>query len=241
MKHLIELLQEYITNTNNLVFLGGAGVSTESGIPDFRSSEGIYVNGFNYPAETILSHSFFFEHTAKFYQFYKKYILHLSAKPNITHYKLTKLEQSGKLKNIVTQNIDGLHQKAGSINLLELHGCIQKNHCIKCNKMYPAEYIFNSLDIPLCACGSIIKPDIVLYEESLDHTVLKNAINTICNADMLIVAGTSLTVYPAAGLINYFNGRYLILINRSSTPYDRYADLIINDNIGEVFSKIILE
>ncbi len=240
MKQKFEIFQNYITDSKDIVFLGGAGVSTESGIPDFRSSEGVYSKEINYPAETVLSRSFFFEHTREFYHFYNKYMLYLHAEPNITHNKLTELEQSGKLKSIITQNIDGLHQKAGSRNVLQLHGCILDNSCIKCHKEYSVEYIYESSDVPTCTCGGVIKPGIVLYEEPLDPIVLEQAINAITDADMMIVGGTSLNVYPAAGLINYFNGRYLVLINRTPTPYDRHADLIINDSIGEVFSKIVL-
>lgn len=223
---------------NNIVFFGGAGVSTESGIPDFRSEDGLYNQHYKYPPEEILSHTFFINNMIEFYRFYKEKMNSLKYEPNITHFKLSELEKNGKLKAIITQNIDGLHQKAGSKVVYELHGSILRNYCMKCNKFYDAEYVFSSKDIPKCSCGGVIKPDVVLYEEMLDDKTLTKAIAAINAADMLIVAGTSLTVYPANSLINYFKGKYLVLINKSSTPYNSMADLVINDSLGKVFSKI---
>ena len=239
MEDKIKQLEELINESNNIVFFGGAGVSTESGIPDFRNKDGLYNQHYKYPPEEILSHTFFMNNTEEFYRFYKAKMNSLKYEPNITHIKLAELEKLGKLKAIVTQNIDGLHQKAGSKTVYELHGSVLRNYCMKCNKFYNAEYVFNSNDIPKCSCGGIIKPDVVLYEEGLDDKTVENSINAIENADMLIVAGTSLTVYPASGLINYFNGKNLVLINKDSTPYDNKANLVINDSLGKVFSKII--
>lgn len=238
MEDKIKQFKELINKHNNIVFFGGAGVSTESGIPDFRSKDGLYNQNYKYPPEEILSHTFFMNNTKEFYRFYKAKMNSLKYEPNITHIKLTELENKGKLKAIVTQNIDGLHQKAGSKTVYELHGSVLRNYCMKCNQFYDAEYIFNSNDIPKCNCGGIIKPDVVLYEEGLDNETLENSINAIRNADMLIVAGTSLTVYPASGLINYFRGKDLVLINKDITPYDRIANLVINDSLGKVFSEI---
>ena len=238
MENKIEKFIELINESNNIVFFGGAGVSTESGIPDFRSKDGLYNQKYKYPPEEILSHSFFINNTEEFYKFYKEKMNSLKYKPNITHIKLAELERKGKLKAVITQNIDGLHQKAGSENVYELHGSVLRNYCMKCNKFYDAEYVFNSKNIPKCSCGGIIKPDVVLYEEGLDENTIKNSINAIQKADTLIVAGTSLTVYPASGLINYFRGRNLVLINRDSTPYDSKANLVINENLGKIF-KII--
>ncbi len=239
MENKIEQLKKMINDSNNIVFFGGAGVSTESGIPDFRSKDGLYNQHYKYPPEEILSHTFFMKHMNEFYTFYKDKLNSLKYKPNITHLKLAKLEHQGKLKAIVTQNIDGLHQKAGSKVVYELHGSVLRNYCMKCNKFYDADYVFNSEGIPRCNCGGVIKPDVVLYEEGLDDTTVNNSITAIEKADMLIVAGTSLMVYPASGLINYFKGKYLVLINRSSTPYDHMADLVINASLGEVFKQII--
>ncbi len=239
MESNIEILKEYINESNNIVFFGGAGVSTESGIPDFRSKDGLYNQKYDYPPEEILSHSFFIEKPKEFYKFYKDKMNSLKYEPNITHKQLVELEKIGKLKAIVTQNIDGLHQKAGSKNVLELHGSVLRNYCMKCNKFYPAEFIFDSKGIPKCNCGGIIKPDVVLYEESLDNTILHNSIQYIQNADLLIVAGTSLTVQPASGLINYFGGKHIVLINNDKTQYDNKADLIINESLGKVFKVII--
>ena len=239
MENKIEQLKKMINDSNNIVFFGGAGVSTESGIPDFRSEDGLYNQHYKYPPEEILSHTFFMKHMDEFYTFYKDKLNSLKYEPNITHLKLAKLEHQGKLKAIVTQNIDGLHQKAGSKVVYELHGSVLRNYCMKCNKFYDADYVFNSEGIPRCNCGGVIKPDVVLYEEGLDDTTVNNSITAIEKADMLIVAGTSLMVYPASGLINYFKGKYLVLINRSSTPYDHMADLVINASLGEVFKQII--
>ena len=239
MESNIEKLKEYINESNNIVFFGGAGVSTESGIPDFRSKDGLYNQKYDYPPEEILSHSFFIEKPKEFYKFYKDKMNSLKYEPNITHKQLVELEKIGKLKAIVTQNIDGLHQKAGSKNVLELHGSVLRNYCMKCHKFYPAEFVFDSKGIPKCNCGGIIKPDVVLYEESLDNTLLYNSIKYIQNADLLIVAGTSLTVQPASGLINYFGGKHIVLINNDKTQYDNKADLIINESLGKVFKVII--
>ena len=239
MENKIEQLKKMINDSNNIVFFGGAGVSTESGIPDFRSEDGLYNQHYKYPPEEILSHTFFIKHMDEFYTFYKDKLNSLKYEPNITHLKLAKLEHQGKLKAIVTQNIDGLHQKAGSKVVYELHGSVLRNYCMKCNKFYDADYVFNSEGIPRCNCGGVIKPDVVLYEEGLDDTTVNNSITAIEKADMLIVAGTSLMVYPASGLINYFKGKYIVLINRSSTPYDHMADLVINASLGEVFKQII--
>ena len=235
----ITKLNSLISECNNIVFFGGAGVSTESGIPDFRSKDGLYNMKYDYPPEEILSHTFFIEHTTEFYRFYKDKLNSLKYEPNITHYKLAELEKNGKLKAIITQNIDGLHQKAGSNNVLELHGSVLRNFCTRCNKFYDAKFIFNSkANIPKCDCGGTIKPDVVLYEEGLDDDIYNNSIKAISNCDMLIIAGTSLTVYPASYLINYFNGKYLVLINKTFTPMDYKANLVINDSLGNVFSKL---
>lgn len=220
------------------MFFGGAGVSTESGIPDFRSVDGLYNQRFEYPPEEILSHTFFVNHTEYFYDFYREKMLALDARPNDAHIKLAQLEKSGKLSVVVTQNIDGLHQMAGSKNVYELHGSVHRNYCMSCHKFYDAEYIKNSEGIPRCECSGIIKPDVVLYEEGLNDDVVRGAINAIANADCLIVAGTSLNVYPAAGFIRYFNGKYFVLINRDKTPADSSADLVIHDSVGKILSKI---
>ena len=238
MNGKIEKFKQLIEECNNIVFFGGAGVSTESGIPDFRSKDGLYNQQYKFPPEEILSHSFFMDNTSEFYRFYKAKMNSLKYEPNITHIKLAELERNGKLKAVVTQNIDGLHQKAGSKEVYELHGSVLRNYCMKCGKFFDAEYVFSSEDIPKCDCGGVIKPDVVLYEESLDSKTLENSVKAIINADMLIVAGTSLTVYPASGLINYFRGKYLVLINRDATSYDNEADLVIYDSLGNVFSKI---
>lgn len=238
MDNKIEEILKLIDNSNNIVFFGGAGVSTESGIPDFRSKDGLYNQKYDYPPEEILSHSFFMNNISEFFKFYREKMNSLKYKPNITHRKLAELERVGKLKAVVTQNIDGLHQKAGSKKVFELHGSIYKNHCMKCHKFYSAEYVFDSKDIPRCTCGGIIKPNVVLYEEGLDENTYNNAIISIQNADMLIVGGTSLTVYPASGLINYFGGNNLVLINRDTTPFDNVADLVINESLGKVFEKL---
>ena len=234
----IEKLQEIIDKSNNIVFFGGAGVSTESGIPDFRSKDGLYHMKYKYPPEEILSHSFFMDNPEEFYKFYKDKMNSLNVKPNISHEFLAKLEKAGKLRAIITQNIDGLHTKAGSKNVLELHGTIYKNHCIKCNKEYSAEYVFNSESVTYGECGGIIKPDVVLYEEALNDFTVMQAINYIKQADVLIVAGTSLTVYPASGLIRYFRGKHLVIINRDTTDYDNMAELVIHEKLGDVFGKL---
>ena len=238
MENKIYKLKELINESNNIVFFGGAGVSTESGIPDFRSKDGLYHQKYKYPPEEILSHTFFMNNTDEFYKFYKEKMNSLKYEPNITHKKLVTLEKTGKLKVVITQNIDGLHQKAGSKNVCELHGSILRNYCMKCHKFYDAEYVFNSSSIPKCSCGGIIKPDVVLYEEQLDDETLEKSILEIQNADMLIIAGTSLTVYPASGLINYFRGRNLVLINKDTTSYDNRANLVINESLGKIFEKI---
>ena len=238
MENKIQRFKQLIEESNNIVFFGGAGVSTESGIPDFRSKDGLYNQKYKYPPEEILSHTFFISNTEEFYEFYREKMNSLKYEPNITHKKLAEIEEKGKLKAVITQNIDGLHQKAGSKNVYELHGSVLRNYCMKCNKFYDAEYVFNSNDVPKCSCGGIIKPDVVLYEEPLDDATVRNAILAIKNADLMIIAGTSLTVYPASGLINYFNGKNLVLINRDSTPYDNRADLVINETLGKVFKEI---
>lgn len=234
----IEKLQKMIDECSNVVFFGGAGVSTESGIPDFRSVDGLYNQKYKYPPEKILSHGFFINQTSEFYEFYRDKMICTSAKPNKAHIKLAEMEQKGKLSAVITQNIDGLHQMAGSNMVLELHGSVLRNYCMKCHKFYPVETIIKSNDIPKCDCGGIIKPDVVLYEEGLDNQVIDKSVKFISEADMLIVGGTSLNVYPAAGLINYFNGKYTVLINRDSTPYDNRADLVIHENIGDVLDSL---
>lgn len=237
-----EKLKEIIDKSSNIVFFGGAGVSTESSIPDFRSESGLYKtkNNFSYPPEVMLSHSFFVEHTEDFFEFYKAKMIFKDAKPNAAHYALSNLEKMGKLKAIVTQNIDGLHQLAGSKNVLELHGSVHRNYCNKCGKFFDLDYILNSKTaIPKCdVCGSTVKPDVVLYEEGLDQNTIESSVDAIRNADVLIVGGTSLVVYPAAGLVNYYEGNHLILINKSSTSYDNRADMVIHDSIGKVLGSI---
>ena len=235
----IEILKTWIEASDNIVFFGGAGVSTESGIPDFRSTDGLYHQKFEYPPETILSHTFFYQHTEYFYRFYREKMLPLEAEPNAAHRALAALERAGKLRAIVTQNIDGLHQKAGSKNVYELHGSIWRNYCTKCGKSYSAEFIRDSGGVPHCACGGLIKPDVVLYEEGLDEKTIKGAVRAIAEADVLIVGGTSLTVYPAAGLIRYYGGNRLVLINRDETPYDGYANLIFREPIGQVLGQCV--
>ena len=235
----IEILKTWIEASDNIVFFGGAGVSTESGIPDFRSTDGLYHQKFEYPPETILSHTFFYQHTEYFYRFYREKMLPLEAEPNAAHRALAALERAGKLRAIVTQNIDGLHQKAGSKNVYELHGSIWRNYCTKCGKSYSAEFIQDSGGVPHCACGGLIKPDVVLYEEGLDEKTIKGAVRAIAETDVLIVGGTSLTVYPAAGLIRYYGGNRLVLINRDETPYDGYANLIFREPIGQVLGQCV--
>ena len=231
-------LQEIINQSKNIVFFGGAGVSTESGIPDFRSVDGLYNQKYDYPPEEILSHTFFMKNTNEFYKFYRDKMLCLNAKPNKAHYKLAEMEQKGLLTAVITQNIDGLHQKSGSKNVYELHGSVHRNYCMKCRKSYDAEFMLNSTNIPKCTCGGIIKPDVVLYEEGLNNNTVTGAINAISNCDTLIIAGTSLTVYPAASFVRYFKGKNLVLINRDPTPMDSSCDLVIHDKVGEVLSKI---
>ena len=236
----IKELQQLIDHSNNIVFFGGAGVSTESGIKDFRSVDGLYNEKYDYPPEVILSHTFFMNNTKEFYKFYRDKLNTLNIEPNITHNFLKLLEDKGKLKAIVTQNIDGLHEKAGSKKVLLLHGTIYRNYCMKCNKFYDAKYIFNNKDVPRCDCGGLIKPDVVLYEEGLDDEVVRETIKVISEADLLIIGGTSLAVYPAASFINYFRGDKIVIINKDSTPYDLRADLVINDKLGNVFSKLVV-
>lgn len=238
MNEKIKKLKELVKKSNNIVFFGGAGVSTESGIPDFRSKDGLYNQKYKYPPELILSHEFFLQKTEEFYEFYRDKMNSLKYEPNITHFKLSELEQLGKVKAVVTQNIDGLHQKAGSKNVFELHGSVLRNYCMNCNKFYDGEYIFSSKGIPRCDCGGIIKPDVVLYQEGLDDATLEGSIKAIREADMLIIGGTSLTVYPASGLINYFNGDNLVLINKDATSFDSMANLVINEKLGGVFSEL---
>lgn len=234
----LEQFKTWIEQSNNIVFFGGAGVSTESGIPDFRSVDGLYNQKYKYPPETIISHNFFEKNIEEFYKFYKDKMICLDAKPNITHIKLAELEYKGKLKAIITQNIDGLHQLAGSKEVLELHGSVHRNYCLKCKRSYDVNYVINSKGVPRCECGGIIKPDVVLYEEGLDNSILQKSVDYISNADILIIAGTSLSVYPAAGLIRYYRGNKLILINKTPTPYDKEANLVINLSLGKVFGEL---
>lgn len=234
----LQLLKQWIDESNRIVFFGGAGVSTESGIPDFRSVDGLYNQQFEYPPEQIISHSFFQRDPAYFFRFYREKMMPLGFEPNITHRKLAQMESDGKLAAVITQNIDGLHQKAGSKNVFELHGSVYRNFCTRCGKFHTAEFVKNKDDVPYCDCGGIVKPDVVLYEESLNQETIEKCVDAIINADMLIVAGTSLSVYPAAGLIRYYHGNRLVLINRDPTPYDSNAGLVINDNLGNVFSKL---
>ena len=260
----IEILKRWIDESNQIVAFTGAGVSTESGIkdfrsadglysenwrpnehgstesgiPDFRSLDGLYNQKFEYPPETIISHSFYEQRPEYFFRFYREKMLPLGFEPNITHKVLARWEAEGKLQAVVTQNIDGLHQKAGSKQVYELHGSVLRNYCVRCRKFHSAEFVKESAGIPRCSCGGIVKPDVVLYEEGLDQDVIQQSVMAIRSADLLIVAGTSLTVYPAAGLVNYYRGNRLVLINRDATPYDRYADLVIHESLGDVFSQI---
>ena len=238
MEQQLETLQRWIDQSRNMVFFGGAGVSTESGIPDFRSVDGLYHQKYDYPPEEILSRTFFDRRPEEFFRFYRDKMLCLEAKPNPAHKKLAQLEEAGKLRSVVTQNIDGLHQLAGSRRVWELHGSVHRNHCMRCGKSYPVEFIRDSRGIPTCSCGGVVKPDVVLYEESLDSRVLQGALTDIQSADLLIIGGTSLVVYPAASLIQYFQGEHLVLINKSPTPYDRRADLAIAGPIGEILGQI---
>lgn len=234
----IKILKQWVDESDNIVFFGGAGVSTESGIPDFRSVDGLYNQKFDYPPETMLSHSFYVSHTEEFYKFYKEKLLPIGYKPNAAHLKLAELEAAGKVKAIVTQNVDGLHTAAGSKKVYELHGSVYRNYCQKCKKSYDLDYVASSVGVPKCSCGGTIKPDVVLYEESLDGATINGAVEAISKADVFIIGGTSLTVYPAASLVRYYRGSKLVLINRDPTPYDNNADLVINQSIGEVFSQI---
>lgn len=234
-----DILQKMVSESSRFVFFGGAGVSTESGIPDFRSQDGLYHQKYDYPPETILSHTFFVRHPEEFFRFYRDKMLPLDAKPNAAHLKLAEWERQGRLLAVVTQNIDGLHQAAGSQRVYELHGSIHRNTCLSCGRRYGPEYIRDSKEpVPLCSCGGRIKPDVVLYEEGLDNDVLSGAIHAIRQADLMIVAGTSLTVYPAAGLISYFRGNRLVLINRDATPMDSQCDLVIHDSVGKVLGAL---
>ncbi len=238
MNVAIQKLKEIVAESSNIVFFGGAGVSTESGIPDFRSVDGLYNQKWKYPPETILSASFFERNPEEYYRFHREKLVIENVKPNRAHLRLAQLEQEGKLKAVITQNIDGLHQAAGSQNVLELHGSILRAYCSRCRKAYPADVINYGDTVPRCSCGGVIRPDIVLYEEPLDETVVRQAIRFIREADVLIIGGTSLNVYPAASYINYYRGNKLVLVNLSETPYDSYADLVIHEKIGEVFSQI---
>lgn len=234
----IDKLQSMIDESENIVFFGGAGVSTESDIPDFRSADGLYQQKYHYSPEQIVSHSFFMQKTKDFYDFYKGKMMYLDAKPNPAHLKLAELENTGKLTAVITQNIDGLHQAAGSKNVLELHGSIHRNFCMTCGKTYDAPFVKNSEDIPICSCGGTVRPDVVLYEEGLDSTIIRKSIEAISEADMLIIGGTSLIVYPAAGFVDYFRGKYLVVINKDETAKQVRADLVIHEPIGKVLGQI---
>ena len=237
----IEALQKMIDESKRIVFFGGAGVSTESNIPDFRSADGLYQERYHYPPEQVVSHTFFMKKTELFYDFYKNKMMFLDAKPNKAHLQLAKLEQMGKLSAVITQNIDGLHQMAGSQKVLELHGSIHRNYCMKCGRFYDAKYVKESHGIPRCDCGGMIKPDVVLYEEGLDDAVIREAVREIREADMLIIGGTSLVVYPAAGFVDYFHGKHLVVLNKSATSKDAFADLCIQEPIGEVLGSIMIK
>lgn len=234
----IEKLQEIISSSKRIVFFGGAGVSTESGIPDFRSQDGLYNQKYDVPPETMLSHRYFISHTEDFFRFYRDKMICTSAKPNAAHLKLAELEKAGKLSAVITQNIDGLHQAAGSKTVYELHGSVHRNYCMECGKFHEIGAVINSEGVPRCGCGGVIKPDVVLYEEQLDGRTIENSVNAIASCDTLIIAGTSLTVYPAAGFVRYFRGKYLVLINRDPTPMDRECSLVIHDSVGKVLSQI---
>ena len=237
----VDLLEQWIKESDNMVFFGGAGVSTESGIPDFRSVDGLYNQQYDYPPETIISHSFYRKNPEEFYRFYKNKMLFPDAQPNAAHKALAKLEQQGKVRAVITQNIDGLHQAAGSKAVLELHGSVHRNYCTRCGKFFGLSDILGMNGVPRCECGGIIKPDVVLYEEGLDQETLQKAVRYIQNAEILIIGGTSLTVYPAAGLIDYYRGKKLVLINKTATPMDERADLVISAPIGEVFERFLTE
>lgn len=234
----LETLKQWIEQSKRIVFFGGAGVSTESGIPDFRSVDGLYSQKFEYPPERIISHSFYLQKPEYFFRFYREKMLPLGFEPNVTHKKLAQWEQEGKLLGVVTQNIDGLHQRAGSKRVYELHGSVLRNYCTWCNKFFPAEFVKDCEGVPKCDCGGTVKPDVVLYEEALDQRTVNNSIDAIYNADLFIVAGTSLTVYPAAGLVEYYRGNRMVLINRDETPYDHRADLVFHESLGTVFSQL---
>lgn len=241
MTDQLKTLQNWIDDSHSIVFFGGAGVSTESGIPDFRSVDGLYNQKYDYPPEEILSRTFFDARPEEFYRFYRDKMLCLDARPNAAHKKLAQLEAAGKLRSVVTQNIDGLHQLAGSRRVWELHGSVHRNHCMRCHKGYPVEFIRDSAGVPRCTCGGIVKPDVVLYEEALDSGVLEGALKDIQRADMLIIGGTSLAVYPAASLVRYYRGSRLVLINKSPTPYDAHANLVIAGPIGEILGAVKAE
>ena len=234
----LETLKQWVDESKNIVFFGGAGVSTESGIPDFRGTDGLYRQKFEYSPEQIVSHTFYLEKPEYFFRFYREKMMPLDFEPNITHRKLAQWEKTGKLRGIITQNIDGLHQKAGSEKVYELHGSVLRNYCDKCGKTFSAEFVKYCEGVPKCDCGGTVKPDVVLFEEPLDDYVMEQAVCAVMGADMLIVAGTSLTVYPAAGLVNYFSGKHLVLINRDVTPFDHRADLLFHDSLGNVFSYL---
>ncbi len=238
MREQLEQLQRWIDRSRAIVFFGGAGVSTESGIPDFRSVDGLYSQKYDWPPEEILSRTFFDTRPEEFYRFYRDKMLCLDARPNAAHQKLAQLEAAGRLRSVVTQNIDGLHQKAGSRRVWELHGSIHRNRCMSCGREYPVEFVRDSAGVPRCGCGGVVKPEVVLYEEGLDSRVLEGAVEDIQTADLLLIGGTSLAVYPAAGLVRYFQGEHLVLLNKSPTPYDRHADLVISAPIGEVLGRI---
>lgn len=237
----LEQLRQWIETSDNIVFFGGAGVSTESGIPDFRSEDGLYRQQYQYPPETIISHSFYQRNPEEFYRFYKSRMIFRNAKPNAAHLILARLEQSGKLKSVITQNIDGLHQAAGSKAVRELHGSIHRNYCVRCGKFYGLDVVMEAEGVPRCNCGGIIKPDVVLYEEGLDQKTIQMSVSDISHADVLIIGGTSLTVYPAAGLVDYYRGDKLVLINKSVTPMDGKANLVISGKIGEVLKQVVVE
>lgn len=237
-KEKIQRLKEIVAQSKNIVFFGGAGVSTESGIPDFRSVDGLYNQKYKYPPEVMVSHSFYRDHTEEFFEFYKNKMIALEAKPNKAHLKLAQLEKEGKVRAVITQNIDGLHQAAGSKEVMELHGSVHRNYCEKCRKFYPVEYVVEADGVPRCKCGGIVKPDVVLYEEGLDDKTIQKAVSYIRKAEVLIIGGTSLAVYPAASFIDYFRGKHLVVINMARTNRDVHADLLINEKIGEVFDQI---
>ncbi len=238
MNNKLNTLKQWIQESEHIVFFGGAGVSTESGIPDFRSTDGLYKQRFEYPPEQIISHSFYKRNPGYFFRFYREKMLPLGFQPNITHEKLAKWEQERKLHSVITQNIDGLHQKAGSKRVYELHGSVLRNYCTVCGKFHTAQFIKDAPGVPICQCGGVVKPDVVLYEETLDQHTVEASIQAIAGADLLIVAGTSLTVYPAAGLVDYYRGNRMVLINRDCTPYDSRADLVLHESLGEIFSQL---